>query len=134
MAGAKLDHVGVAVESISAARKLYEAGLGLPLGGEEVLEDKGLSLAFFEAGGGVKIELLEGRGDDPISKFIAGKGPGIHHICFRVDDIDEAVATLRRDGYEFLTQEPYAGAEGSRVIFMKPASGLGVLIELIQEA
>ena len=130
--GAKLEHVGVAVKSIAEAKRFYEDALGLTLGGEEVLAERGLRLAFFDAGG-VKIELLEGLGDDPISKFIEKRGPGIHHLCFKVDDIAAAAAALRADGYEFVTEAPYEGAPGSRVIFMKPASAFGVLIELMQE-
>ncbi len=129
---AKLEHVGVAVESIVEARRFYEEALGLTFGGEEVLAERGLKLAFLDAGG-VKIELLEGLGEDPISKFIEKRGPGIHHICFKVADVDEAAASLRADGYEFVTDAPYEGAHGSRVIFMKPSSTFGVLIELIQE-
>jgi methylmalonyl-CoA epimerase len=131
--GAKLAHVGVAVKSIAEARRLYEEALGLTFGGEEVLAERGLKLAFFDAGG-VKIELLEGLGEDPISKFIEKRGPGIHHICFKVDDVDEAAALLKADGYEFVTDAPYEGAHSSRVIFMKPSSTFGVLIELIQES
>ena len=130
--GAKLEHVGVAVESIAEARRFYGEALGLTFGGEEVLAERGLKLAFFDAGG-VKIELLEGLGGDPISKSIETRGPGIHHICFKVDDVDEAAASLRADGYEFVTDAPYEGAHGSRVIFMKPSSTFGALIELLQE-
>lgn len=130
--GAKLEHVGIAVESVDAARRFYEESMGLPLGGEEVLADRGLKLAFFDAGG-AKIELLEGLGDDPISKFIAKRGPGIHHLCFRVEDVEAAVASLKADGYEFVTEAPYEGAHGARVIFMKPASTFGVLVELLEE-
>jgi methylmalonyl-CoA/ethylmalonyl-CoA epimerase len=130
--GAKLEHVGVAVENIAEARRFYEGALGLTLGGEEVLAEAGLKVAFFDAGG-TKVELLEGLGGDPISKFVEKRGPGIHHLCFRVEDVDAAVASLRADGYEFLTEEPYAGAHGTRVIFMKPASTFGVLVELLQE-
>ena len=130
--GAKLEHVGVAVESIAEARRLYEEALGLTFGGEEVLAERGLKLAFFDAGG-VKIELLEGLGEDPISRYIENRGPGIHHICFKVNDVEGATASLRADGYEFVTDAPYEGAHGSRVIFMKPSSTFGVLIELLQE-
>jgi methylmalonyl-CoA epimerase len=130
--GAKLEHVGVAVKSIAEARRFYEEALSLTLGGEEVLAERGLKLAFFNAGG-VKIELLEGLGGDPISKFVEKRGPGIHHLCFKVDDVEEAAASLRADGYEFLTEAPYEGAHGSRVIFMKPSSAFGALIELLQE-
>jgi methylmalonyl-CoA epimerase len=130
--GAKLEHVGVAVKSIAEARRFYEEALSLTLGGEEVLAERGLKLAFFNAGG-VKIELLEGLGGDPISKFVEKRGPGIHHLCFKVDDVEEAAASLRADGYEFITEAPYEGAHGSRVIFMKPSSAFGALIELLQE-
>jgi methylmalonyl-CoA/ethylmalonyl-CoA epimerase len=76
--------------------------------------------------------LLEGLGGDPISKFVARRGPGLHHICFNVADVDAAAASLRADGYEFLAEAPYEGAAGSRVIFMKPSSAFGVLVELLQ--
>ncbi len=132
MKGAELEHVGVAVKSIAETRRLYEEALGLTLGGEEVLAEQGLKLVFFDAGG-VKIELLEGLGEDPISRFIEKRGPGIHHLCFKVDDVEAAAASLKTDGYEFITEAPYEGGYGSRVIFMKPSSTFGVLIELIQE-
>ncbi len=131
--GATLDHVGIAVKDASAAARLYGDALGLAGDGVEVLTERSLKVVFFDAGG-VKVELLEGLGGDVISKFIATRGEGLHHICFRVEDIDEAAASLREDGYEFITKEPYAGAHSSRVIFMKPASAFGVLIELKQQA
>jgi methylmalonyl-CoA epimerase len=130
--GAKLEHVGVAVESVDAARRFYEEALGLALGGEEVLTDRGLKIVFFDAGG-VKVELLEGLGGDPISKFIEKRGPGIHHLCFKVEDIEEAAASLKKDGYEFVTEAPYEGTPGTRVIFLRPASAFGVLVELLEE-
>jgi len=131
--GAKLEHVGLAVRSIAAARRLYEDALGLPFGGEAVLAERGLKLAFLDAGG-VKIELLEGLGGDPISKFVEKRGPGIHHLCFKVDDVEAAAASLRADGYEFVAEAPYEGGHGTRIIFMKPSSAFGVLIELLQES
>jgi len=132
VAAATLEHVGIAVESVDAARRFYEEALGLALGGEEVLADRGLKIAFFDAGG-VKIELLEGLGGDPISKFVEKRGPGIHHLCFKVKDVEGAAASLRADGYDFLTEAPYEGAHGERVIFLKPASTFGVLVELLEE-
>jgi methylmalonyl-CoA epimerase len=131
--GARLEHVGVAVRSIAEARRFYEEALGLRFGGEEVLAEAGLKLATFDAGG-VEVELLEGLGGDPISKFVAKRGPGIHHLCFTVEDVEGAAASLRAGGYEFVTEAPYASAHGARVIFMKPASAFGVLVELSQEA
>ena len=130
--GAKLEHVGVAVKSIAEARRLYEEALGLTFGGEEVLAEQGLKLVFFDAGG-VKIELLEGLGDDPISKFIEKRGAGIHHLCFKVDDVEAAAASLKADGYEFVTEAPYEGGHGTRVIFMRPQSTFGVLVELLEK-
>jgi len=130
--GAKLEHVGVAVKSIAEARRLYEEALGLTFGGEEVLAEQGLKLVFFDAGG-VKIELLEGLGDDPISKFIEKRGPGIHHLCFKVDDVEAAAASLKADGYEFVTEAPYEGGHGTRVIFMRPQSAFGALVELLEK-
>ncbi len=128
--GARLEHVGVAVKSIDAAAAFWRDALGLAAAGEEIIKDKNLRLLFLEAGDGVRVELLEGSGGDVISDFVAKRGEGIHHLCFRVDDLREAVAALKSQGYEFVTEEPYSGADGGRVIFMKPRSAFGVLIEL----
>lgn len=127
----KLDHIGVAVKDIATALRFWRDAFGLTFGGEEVLPERGLKIAFLNAGpGGIKIELLQGLGDDTISKFIMKRGEGLHHLCFQVDDLDGAVAALKKQGYEFTTEAPYAGAHGSRVIFLRPHGTTGVLVEL----
>ena len=128
--GATLEHVGIAVESVDAARRFYEEALGLPLGGEEVLADRGLKLAFFDAGG-VKIELLEGLGDDPISKFIEKRGEGIMLISFNVNNTRETMAELQDKGYPFIgSARKFRDCEFA---FVHPKAANGVLLEFIDD-
>ncbi len=129
--GARLAHVGVAVKSVEEAAKFWRDALGLedPAQCAFVLPEHRLKVLFLDAGGGVQLELLEGMGDDTITPFIAKRGEGIHHISFRVDSLEDAVADLKSRGYEFVT-EIRGGAHGARVVFMHPRSANGVLIEL----
>jgi methylmalonyl-CoA/ethylmalonyl-CoA epimerase len=127
-----LDHIGIAVASLDTA-KIYEA-LGLSIDHVETVASQGVRTAFLSAGD-ANIELLEATGDDsPIAKFIARRGEGIHHICFRVADIDAHLARLRDQGYRLINEAPVAGAHGCRVAFLHPAAGNGVLIELSEKA
>ncbi|MGD1148566.1 MAG: methylmalonyl-CoA epimerase [Thermoanaerobaculaceae bacterium] len=126
-----VDHIGIAVLSLAERLTLYEA-LGLEVGGEEVVESEKVRVVFLPVSG-TRIELLEPTGpDSPIASFIAKRGEGIHHICLRVDDIRATMADLKARGIEILSDEPRAGAHGSRVCFIHPRSAGGVLIELSQ--
>ena len=126
-----VDHVGVAVRSLAERLALYEA-LGLEVGGDEVVESEKVRVVFLPASG-TRIELLEPTGaDSPIASFIAKRGEGIHHICFRVGDIRATMTDLKARGLQLLSDEPRPGAHGSLVCFIHPKSAGGVLIELSQ--
>ena len=126
-----LDHIGIAVKSLDAA-KIYEA-LGLTIEHIETVETQGVRTAFLAAGDAM-IELLEPSGpQSTIAKFIEKRGEGIHHICFRVDDIEAQLARLQQQGYRLINESPVPGAHGCRVAFLHPAAGNGVLIELSEK-
>ena len=123
-----LDHIGIAVRSIEAAR-IYQ-DLGLTVDHVEVVETQKVKTAFLSVGDS-NLELLEPTSpDSPIAKFIDKRGEGIHHICLRVDDIESHLARLKEKGYRLINEAPVPGAHGCRVAFLHPAAGNGVLIEL----
>lgn len=127
-----VDHVGIAVTSIAEARRLYEA-LGLAVEAIEEVPAEGVRVAMIPCGG-TAIELLEATGpDSPIARFIARRGPGIHHLCLRSGDVRAADAALRAAGFEVLRPEPTRGAGGCWVQFVHPKSAGGVLLELSEE-
>jgi|SRR5205085_3271198 len=127
-----LDHIGIAVNSIDAAQ-IYEA-LGLTVDEIETVETQGVRTAFLNVGDS-NLELLEPTGpQSPIAKFIEKRGEGIHHICFRVDDIEGHLARLKASGFRLINEAPVPGAHGCRVAFLHPAAGNGVLIELSEQA
>jgi methylmalonyl-CoA/ethylmalonyl-CoA epimerase len=126
-----LDHIGIAVKSLDAA-KIYEA-LGLSVDHVETVASQGVRTAFLSAGD-ANIELLEPAGpESTVAKFIDKRGEGIHHICFRVDDIEEHLDRLKTQGYRLINETPVPGAHGCRVAFLHPAAGNGVLIELSEK-
>lgn len=128
----KLDHIGIAVRSLDAAKKIYE-DLGLEVGHVETVDTQKVRTAFLSVGD-ANLELLEPS--DPgstIAKFIEKRGEGIHHICLRVDDIDAELARLKERGYRLINEAPVPGAHGCRVAFLHPAAGNGVLIELSEK-
>ncbi|MCJ7755377.1 MAG: methylmalonyl-CoA epimerase [Thermoanaerobaculales bacterium] len=126
-----LDHIGIAVESIAEGRRLYEA-LGLAVEGEEEVSAQGVRVAFLPVGGG-RLELLEPMTpDSPIARHLERRGPGLHHICLRVEDSRRSMADLREQGFELLSEEPQPGAHGCLVAFVHPRSTGGVLLELSQ--
>jgi methylmalonyl-CoA/ethylmalonyl-CoA epimerase len=128
----KIDHVGIAVESIEAARGFYEA-LGLAVEGVEEVPAEGVRVAMITVGES-RIELLEAtRDDSPIAKFLAKRGPGLHHLCLATDDVGGDDARLRAAGVEVLRPEPTRGAGGCWVQFVHPKSAGGVLVELSEE-
>jgi len=126
-----LDHIGIAVKSLDAA-KIYEA-LGLSIDHIETVDTQGVRTAFLSAGD-ADIELLEPLGpESSVAKFIDKRGEGIHHICFRVDDIETHLERLKAQGYRLINEAPVPGAHGCRVAFLHPAAGNGVLIELSEK-
>ena len=131
MAKPTLDHIGIAVRSLDAA-KVYEA-LGMTIDHTETVATQGVRTAFLSAGDS-SLELLEPTGpDSTIAKFIEKRGEGIHHICLRVDDIESHLARLKAEGYRLINESPVPGAHGCRVAFLHPAAGNGVLIELSEK-
>ena len=124
----KIDHIGIAVKSL-ASTKIYEA-LGLTVDDVEGVQSQGVKTAFLSVGES-NLELLEPLSpDSPIAKFIAKRGEGIHHICFRVTNLQEHLDRLKQQGYRLINESPVPGAHGCRVAFLHPSAGNGVLIEL----
>lgn len=126
--GTRIAHLGIAVESLAASLPFYRDILGLP---ETPLDDAdGARIAGLVAGESL-VELLEPeQPESPIGKFLAKRGPGIHHICFNVDDIDSTLARCKAHGIQLIDETPRIGAEGKRIAFLHPRSTHGVLIEL----
>jgi methylmalonyl-CoA/ethylmalonyl-CoA epimerase len=126
-----LDHIGIAVRSLEAA-KIYET-LGLEIEHVETVETQKVKTAFLNVGGS-HLELLEPTGpDSPVAKFIEKRGEGIHHICLRVENIEAHLERLKAEGYRLIDESPVPGAHGCRVAFLHPAAGNGVLIELSEK-
>jgi methylmalonyl-CoA/ethylmalonyl-CoA epimerase len=123
-----LDHIGIAVRSLDDV-PIYQA-LGLTVDHVETVESQGVKTAFVPVGDS-HVELLEPTtAESPVAIFIQKRGPGIHHICFRVDDLDEHLRRLQEQGFRLVNPNPVAGAKGCRVAFLHPSAGAGVLIEL----
>jgi methylmalonyl-CoA/ethylmalonyl-CoA epimerase len=129
--GARIAHIGIAVSALDDMLPFYRDILGLP---EVPLDDAdGARIAGLSAGGPL-VELLEPeREGSPIAKFIEKRGPGIHHICFAVDDLDAALARCRDAGLRLIDETPRLGAEGKRIAFLHPSATGGVLIELTED-
>lgn len=125
----KLDHVGVAVASLAEARRFYEE-LGLACAGEEEVPDQKVRAAFYPLGE-TRVELLESTDSEgPIGKFLARRGPGLHHLCIEVPDVAAALAVLKAKGYALIDEAPRHGAGGHKVAFVHPKATGGVLLEL----
>lgn len=125
------DHVGIAVKDLEQATEMYVKMLGKEPFKQEVLENQKVAVSFFESGGNAKIELLQGIDESsPISKFVAKKGEGIHHMAFLVEDIYAEIARMKHEGFEPLQEEPRLGADNKLVFFFHPKSTGGTLIEL----
>lgn len=126
--GTRIAHVGLAVTDLQAILPLYRDILGMP---ETALDDAdGARIAGLVAGESL-VELLQPeQSDSPIGKFLEKRGPGIHHICFAVDDLDGTLERCRAHGIQLIDQTPRIGAEGKRIAFLHPKSTAGVLIEL----
>ncbi|WP_022851279.1 methylmalonyl-CoA epimerase [Limisalsivibrio acetivorans] len=129
----KIDHIGVAVKSLEESTKFYKMMGVEPYHFEEV-ESQKVKVAFIKVGD-TNIELLEPTSDDsPVAKFIEKKGEGIHHICYDVASVPEALSTLKDEGLRLIDEEPKPGAHGKMVAFVHPKSVCGVLTELSQDA
>ena len=128
--GTRIAHIGIAVDALDRILPLYRDLLDLP---QEPLDDAdGARIAGLRAGDAL-VELLEAkRPDSPIGKFVASRGPGIHHICFAVDDLTATLERCRRAGIKLIDDVPRRGADGKPIAFLHPSSTAGVLIELTQ--
>jgi methylmalonyl-CoA/ethylmalonyl-CoA epimerase len=131
---ATLDHIGIAVADLDAALRFYRDALGLEIETPEEVASQRVRAHFIPAGDAA-LELLEATApDSPIAKYLEKRGPGLHHITLRVDDIDAALAHLKAHGVRLIDERAREGAHGSRVAFIHPASAHGVLVELKQTA
>src|SRR6266567_4463852 len=126
-----LDHIGIAVKSLDAAKAIYEK-LGLPVSDKETVESEQVRLVMVPVGD-TRLELLEPLSDNSvIGRFISKRGEGLHHVSLRVPDLSVAVASLKQDGVRLVSDEIKVGAGGHRYIFVHPSSAGGVLLELVE--
>ena len=126
-----IDHLGIAVKSLAAAKAFY-GQMGLRVESEEVVEHEKVRVAMLPVGES-RIELLEATSDDsPIARFVAKRGEGLHHIALRVADLEGTVARMKKSGARFVSEEIKIGADGHRYVFVHPSSAGGVLLELCE--
>lgn len=129
----KIEHLGIAVKSLSESDDLFARLLGKPNYKQESVEREGVTTSFYEVGES-KIELLEAsQTESPIAKFLEKKGEGIHHIALGVTDLKTEIERLKKEGFVFISEEPKDGADNKLVVFLHPKSTNGVLVELCQE-
>jgi len=133
-----IDHIGIAVENIDKAIDFYEKNLGMKLIDKEELKDRGIKVAFMVGKYGESaVELLEPINHDDmnntVAKFLKTKGPGLHHLAIRVENINKALEDLSAKGLQLVDKQPRLGARGHLVAFVHPKSVMGVLLELVQE-
>ena len=129
----RIEHIGIAVESLEKAIPYYETLLGIKCYAIEEVVDQKVKTAFFKVGD-TKIELLESTNPEgPIGKFIEKKGQGIHHIAFAVDNVNEALTEVEANGIQLVDKQGRKGAEGLNIGFLHPKSTLGVLTELCED-
>ena len=131
---ARIDHIGVAVEDLDAAIALHEDTYGMKLVHREVVSEQGVEAVLFDVGEN-HVELLRPLSEDtPVGKFLAKRGPGLHHVAYQVTDIEAALASLKDAGVRLLDESPRVGIRNSRVAFVHPKSSGGVLTEIVQPA
>jgi methylmalonyl-CoA epimerase len=129
-----IDHIGVAVEDIDAALALYRDALQMPLVHRETVESQGVDAVLLDVGDG-HIELLQPlSADSAVGKFLARRGPGLHHVAYRVESVADTLEALRATGLRLIDERPRTGIRGSQVAFVHPASTGGVLTEIVQPA
>ncbi len=130
----KIDHLGIAVNSIERGKKFWTDVLGLGFEGAETVEAQKVTTAFFPVGES-EVELLESTSPDgPVAKFIEKRGQGFQHVAFRVENIDEALAELKEKGVQLIDKEPRIGAGGAKIAFLHPKATGGVLVELCERS
>jgi methylmalonyl-CoA epimerase len=130
----RIDHIGVAVADLDAALALHEQTYGMPAVHRETVEEQGVEAVLLDVGEN-HVELLRPlAGDTPVGRFLARRGPGLHHVAYQVADIDGALARLRELGVRLIDEAPRIGIRGSRVAFVHPSATGGVLTELVEPA
>jgi methylmalonyl-CoA/ethylmalonyl-CoA epimerase len=130
----KIDHLGIAVNSIEQAQSFWTGILGLPFEGNETVESQKVTTAFYPVGES-EVELLESTAPDgPVAKYIEKKGQGIQHVAFRVENIEEALAELKAKDVQLIDQAPRMGAGGAKIAFLHPKATNGVLVELCERS
>jgi methylmalonyl-CoA/ethylmalonyl-CoA epimerase len=125
-------HIGIVVENLEAARLYYKTTWNAEIEPTERLEERGLELCFVRCDNTLVELLAPIREDSTISKFLAQRGPGLHHICYEVPDIRAEMQRLNALGFDLIDREPRPGASGTIIAFLHPKSGLGTLIELLE--
>jgi methylmalonyl-CoA/ethylmalonyl-CoA epimerase len=131
---ARIDHIGVAVDDLDAAIALHETTYGMALVHREVVSEQGVEAVLLDVGEN-HVELLRPLADDtPVGKFLASRGPGLHHVAYQVPDIDATLAALKEAGARLIDETPRTGIRNSRVAFVHPKSSGGVLTEIVQPA
>jgi methylmalonyl-CoA/ethylmalonyl-CoA epimerase len=127
-----VDHVGVAVEDIDAALAIYRDVFGMPLVHRETVQEQGVDAALLDVGDG-HVELLQPLGPDTaVGKFLARRGPGLHHVAYRVESVQDTLQALSAAGVRLIDEHPRTGIRGSLVAFLHPSSTGGVLTEIVQ--
>jgi methylmalonyl-CoA epimerase len=130
----RIDHIGVAVEDLDAAIELYASTFGMTLVHRETVTEQGVEAVLLDVGEN-HVELLAPLGPDtPVGKFLARKGPGLHHVAYQVDDIEATLVRLRDAGLRLIDSEPRIGIRNSRVAFLHPAASGSVLTEIVEPA
>jgi methylmalonyl-CoA/ethylmalonyl-CoA epimerase len=129
-----IDHVGLAVSDLDQAIALYQDTFRMPLAHRETVEEQGVEAALLDVGA-CHVELLLPLGEDTaVGKYLAKRGPGLHHVAYRVDDIDAVLGQLERDGVPLIDSSPRVGIRNSRVAFLHPRGTGGVLTEIVEPA
>ena len=130
----RIDHIGVAVEEIEASLALYRDAFRMEVAHREIVEQQGVEAVLLDVGEN-HVELLAPLGPDtPVGKFLAKKGPGLHHVAYQVSDIDATLRSLKEAGLPLIDEQARVGIRGSRVAFMHPKGTAGVLTEIVAPA
>jgi methylmalonyl-CoA/ethylmalonyl-CoA epimerase len=131
---ARVDHIGVAVDDLDAAIALHEGAYGMALVHREVVDEQGVEAVLLDVGEN-HVELLRPLAEEsPVGRFLASRGPGLHHVAYQVTDVDATLTELRARGLRLIDETPRPGVRGSRVAFLHPAASGGVLTEIVQPA
>lgn len=131
---ASIDHIGVAVDDLDAAIAVHRDTFGMPLVHRETMGEQGVEAALLDVGDSHVELLFPLGGDTPVGRFLARRGPGLHHVAYRVDDVAATLDGLRTAGVRLIDDTPRTGIRGSRVAFLHPSAAGGVLTEIVQPA